>query len=169
MGQSGEIGHTSINFAGPVCDCGNTGCLELYANMKNMNNKIQKLKSIYPSSDYLSINKEEYTWKEIVDAPNMLDYYAVSALDEFCEYISYALANTLNLLDINHILVGYDSDSPGNMLENMLSAKLNSRVLVARYRDVKVEKSTFGGNAPLIGSIALITDKIFRGEIEFLR
>lgn len=167
MGQSGEIGHTSINFSGPVCDCGNTGCLELYANLQNMNNKIQKLKSIYPSSHYLSGNKAEYSWKEIVYAANKLDYYAVSALDEFCEYISYALANTMNLLDINHILVGYDSDTADTMIENMLSAKLNSRVLVARYRDIKVEKSTFGGNAPLIGSIALITDKIFSGEIEF--
>ena len=31
-GQSGEIGHTSINFDGPLCACGNRGCLDLYAN-----------------------------------------------------------------------------------------------------------------------------------------
>jgi N-acetylglucosamine repressor len=30
-GYSGEIGHASIDFAGPLCECGNRGCLELYA------------------------------------------------------------------------------------------------------------------------------------------
>lgn len=30
-GQSGEIGHVSIDLNGPRCSCGNRGCLELYA------------------------------------------------------------------------------------------------------------------------------------------
>jgi predicted NBD/HSP70 family sugar kinase len=167
IGQSGEIGHTSINFSGPVCDCGNSGCLELYANLQNMNQKIQKMKSIYPKSSFLSNSKSEYSWKEIIDAANKLDYYAISALEEFCEYLSYALSNTINLLDINHILIGYDSNPTENMIENMLSVKLKSRVLVAKYRNVQVEKSVFSGDAPLIGSIAMVTDKIFSGEMEF--
>ena len=33
MGFSGEIGHTTINYEGPKCACGNTGCLELYASI----------------------------------------------------------------------------------------------------------------------------------------
>ncbi|QHQ61100.1 ROK family protein [Anaerocolumna sedimenticola] len=35
IGQSGEIGHTSIHFSGPKCDCGNTGCLDLYSNINS--------------------------------------------------------------------------------------------------------------------------------------
>ncbi len=30
-GYAERFGHTSINFAGPLCECGNRGCLELYA------------------------------------------------------------------------------------------------------------------------------------------
>ena len=29
-GYAGEIGHASINYNGPLCQCGNRGCLELY-------------------------------------------------------------------------------------------------------------------------------------------
>ena len=29
-GLAGEIGHTSIDWDGPQCECGNRGCLELY-------------------------------------------------------------------------------------------------------------------------------------------
>ena len=34
MGAAGEIGHMSINFEGPQCQCGNKGCLELYCSEK---------------------------------------------------------------------------------------------------------------------------------------
>ena len=30
LNVAGEIGHTTINYNGPVCDCGNRGCLEMY-------------------------------------------------------------------------------------------------------------------------------------------
>ena len=30
---------------------------------------------------------------------------------------------------------------------------------------VEIVKSSFGGQAPLIGSIAVVTDKIFNGEL----
>jgi len=165
VGQCGEIGHTSINFAGPVCDCGNTGCLELYANLKNMNQKIINLKKVYKKPSILSEGQSQYTWKQIIEAANASDFFATAALDEFCDYLSYALANAINLLDINHIIVGYDSKSNEDTIENMLSAKLNSSVLAAKNRNVIVTKSQFNGNAPLIGSIALITDKIFNCEI----
>lgn len=161
MGQSGEIGHTSINFSGPICDCGNIGCLELYANIQNMNKKIASLKKVYQKASILPENKTEYTWVEIIDAANQQDFFAISALDEFCEYVSYALVNTINLLDISHILVGYDSSFPGDIFESMLSVKLNAHVLVTKSRSILIEKSGFNGDAPLMGTIALLTDKIF--------
>lgn len=34
LGAAGEIGHMSINFEGPQCQCGNKGCLELYCSEK---------------------------------------------------------------------------------------------------------------------------------------
>lgn len=41
-GQSGELGHSTINFVGPQCPCGNVGCLEMYANIENVRNYIQQ-------------------------------------------------------------------------------------------------------------------------------
>lgn len=167
LGQSGEIGHTSINFAGPVCDCGNTGCLEMYANIDNINAKIRHMRGIYPNRSLLPDTKPYYQWQEVISAASEGDYYAISALDDFCEYLSHALANAINLLDINTIIVGYESRPEQKDLETILSKKLNSRVLTAPYREIAVRKSVFGGDAPLIGSIALVTNKFFSGQIEF--
>lgn len=168
VGQSGEIGHTSINFSGPVCNCGNVGCLELYANLGNMNKKIAMLHAIGRTSSLLTGSAGDYSWVEILNAAARMDYAAFSALEEFCDYISYALANVINLLDINHVIVGYDAPGNMNIIEDMLNAQLNSKALTAKYRKIHVEKSYFGGSAPLVGSIAVVTDKIFNGEFDLI-
>lgn len=167
FGQSGEIGHTSINFSGPLCDCGNHGCLDLYANMKSLNEKIVQLKQVYAGRSLLPKLQpdEQYSWEQIVTLADRGDPIAFAALDNFCGYISHALTNTINLLDLGHIFVGYDSGPEVHVVETLLEAKLNAQCLVHKYRHVEVKKSVFGGEAPLIGSIALISDKIFHGEI----
>ena len=35
LGIAGEIGHTTINYDGPRCECGNRGCLEKYGGEAN--------------------------------------------------------------------------------------------------------------------------------------
>ncbi len=45
-------------------------------------------------------------------------------LDEFCTYVSYALVNTLTLIDCSSIIIGYDFNIPGTFIENTLLKKL---------------------------------------------
>lgn len=158
-GQSGEIGHSSINFSGPKCACGNAGCLDLYANLDSMKERIAELSDFYPDSKLA--HHTDIGWLDIVDAGNSLDFLAVTALQEFCAYISFALINALNLLDITQIVVGYDSRTPGDIIEHILKTKIAKAVLSSSYRDIQVTHSAFGGNAPLIGAIANIADMVF--------
>ena len=115
-GQSGEIGHTSINFAGPQCACGNKGCLDLYANVDNMRQKVFELSPFYPASPLASVSHP--TWYDIVDCANRKDALAIIVIEEFCSYVSYALINTLNLLNIATLIVGYDSSLNGFIIED---------------------------------------------------
>ena len=162
LGQSGELGHMSINFSGPPCSCGNNGCLEMYANLSAMNRKIRSLGSIFKGPSLLSADPS-HTWNEIISAASSMDFLAMAAVDDFCNYISFALKNVIRLLDIRHIIVGYDSSSYTTVLEDTLELKLNSG-FTEKDSSIHVEKSHFGSNAALIGSIAVVTDKIFCGE-----
>ncbi len=158
-GQSGEIGHTSINFSGPKCDCGNTGCLDLYANIDSMRNRIKELAPFYKNSTLVKLS--EPSWCDFVDSGNNGDPLAIALLDEFCSYISYALVDTLNLLDLSNIIVGYDSNTNGMIIERILEGKISKSILSSKFRKITLLHSCFTGNAPLIGSIAIIADKIF--------
>lgn len=164
-GQSGEIGHTSINFAGPVCNCGNPGCLEMYANLDAINRKLKHLQGVVNLHSVLDPDLPRYTWRQIIDAAAEADACALSALDEFCAYVSHALTNAVNLLDISHIVVGYDAAPPEDTLAAILAKNLAPRVTMGRSRRVTVVKSVFGSDAPLIGSVALVTSRLFDGEM----
>ncbi len=163
-GQSGQLGHMSIHLDGPKCNCGNTGCLELYANIEKMNEKIRALRETYPLSSTLPA-KPYYTWEDIIGAAASSDFLALSALDDFCTYLVRALRNTLNLLDIHNIIVGYNAPCRTTILEDVLSSKLNARVHDTFTHPIVIEKSTFSGDAPLIGSIAVVANKIFNGSL----
>lgn len=163
-GQNIELAHTSIQFGGPKCTCGNTGCLSLYANTEQMNEKIHMLQETYPLSGILP-RKPHYSWEEIIGAASAGDFFAISAVDEFCTYLVCALRNTLNLLAIHHIVVGYNASDPTSILEDVLSSKLNTQAPNTFTQPITIEKSTFGGDAPLIGAIAVVADKIFHGEL----
>jgi len=159
VGQSGEIGHTSINFSGPKCVCGNKGCLDLYANVEGLRARISEHSVLYPQSPLAGLAVPK--WRDIVDAANRRDPLAMLALDEFCSYITFSLVNAINLLDLSNIIVGYDSESPGTIIESILQQKISKAILSSNYRKITVSHSAFGGDAPLIGAIAEIVDRIF--------
>ena len=164
LGQSGEIGHTSINYSGPKCSCGNVGCLDLYASVENMTKRARSLSGFYENSKLATIYNP--TWLNIVDNASMGDPVAITVLSEFCDYTAQALINVLNILDLTLVIVGYDRTYNKDIVEKILQEKITSSVLYSKYRSIRFVHSTFNGEAPLIGSIANVADKVFNLEIE---
>ena len=161
-GQSGEIGHMSINFAGPRCDCGNKGCLELYANVDNLREYINERKLIYPSSRISRIPAP--TWYDIIAEANDQEPLALMALDNYCGYLSVALISSLKLLNLSTIILGYENNGKAYTLETILQGKLSDPVRCNSDAEINIIHSHFGADAPLIGSLALVANKVFRGE-----
>ena len=127
-----------------------------------MQERIDELMPLYPGSVLSRFpNAKEIAWTDIVDNANRKDPLAITVLEEFCGYVAYALTNTLNLLDISCVIVGYDSTVEGNIVEKLLTKKISSAVIYSRYRNVHVVRSHFGGDAPLVGAIACVAEKVF--------
>jgi transcriptional regulator of PTS gene len=165
-GQAGEIGHTSINCFGPRCECGNIGCLELYANL-------QQLRFHYAEA-YFMINPRDAAaerriaaldWSDIINSANQKEPAALAALAQYGDYIAHAVINCLNLLDLPCIVVGYSCESKGNVLESLLRSKITA---YSHYKKVRVVHSSFGGDAPLIGAVACVAEHIFDQSIPLL-
>lgn len=163
IGQSGEIGHTSINFEGPVCSCGNRGCLDYYTNIHNLRHRISTLATQFPTSPLVPLLAPTLT--DIIDSAHQHDELATAVLDEFCHFLTWSLINTLSLIDSDFIIVGYEQRVNGRFIEETLLRKINSAPGFNENRKVSIVHSMFGSSAPLIGAIGIISESVFNGKI----
>lgn len=160
-GQSGEIGHTSINFNGPKCSCGNKGCLEMYASVPRMREKIQELLPYCSESEFRKLKQP--SWGDIVKLASFGDMIATAALDEFCTYLAYGIGNALNLINFSTLIVGYDSKKSSDIVTKMLRAKLK-KIHSSTERDIKVIPAYYD-NSPLSGAVAVVANEVFHQNL----
>lgn len=101
-GTSGEIGHITVNPSGPVCLCGNNGCLEAMASGYAMEKQARQIAQ-YDSTCLLNRlakgDMENITAKLVFQAAEMQDAIALNIVDQAAKYIGIALATAINMLD----------------------------------------------------------------------
>jgi len=159
MGFSGEIGHMTINFDGPKCACGNNGCLEIYASIPNIVEQARN--SVAFGVDSTLEKYDVIEWKDIVQEAHSGDNLALNLIDRLCLYTSIGLVSLVNLYDPQVIYLGHDIALAGELVTTKLDAYINDKILSRRYKHIPVEISAFGENAPLIGSAAIVLDRLF--------
>ena len=147
----GEIGHMSINFDGPVCSCGNRGCLESYAKMPVILERLKK------ASGNDSITYEDFL--ELSEDP-ACDEVFLDVIEKF----AVALVNAVNLLDPERIVIGHEGVFLPQKYLAILQEQIEKRILSKGYREVKVLHSAFSLSAPLYGSAAIILNRLFSGQ-----
>ena len=86
-GYGGEIGHMVIDRNGPPCACGAAGCLEVYLSRG-------------------ALSRSGFTPKEMAARAHEGDPEAVELFKTAGEALGIAVANLLNLLDLERIVVG---------------------------------------------------------------
>lgn len=107
-GFAGEFGHMTIDFAGPRCGCGGSGCFELYASGTAVNQRMKRdIRSGIKSAAFESIDydPEKVNGKILSDAAAEGDAYAIDMLRQEGYYIGVGLSNLINLLDPDVIVL----------------------------------------------------------------
>ena len=162
-GLSGELGHTAIDHNGPRCACGSCGCLETYASTERILHHIR--------TRIESTGKEELqirNWEEIWRAATGGVQEAVSAIEEYCDALSVALVNMVNVFDPELIFLYQHADRKADeMMIRLLEERINRRALARDCRQLEVCPASFGEQAVLVGSLALCIVRVLDGELSF--
>ena len=154
-GFAGEIGHTTINFEGPKCTCGNIGCLELYASIPEI---IKQAKNAIELGVKTNL-PHNLTWTDIVKYAVKNDELCIKLIEKLCLYLSFGIVNLVNLFDPTAIIVGHDIALAGSLVVDRLHTIVNHRSISANYKDVTIQTSEFKDQSPLIGSAVLVLTK----------
>jgi len=94
MGGAGEIGHTSIDINGRVCECGLKGCVEAY------------LSGPSHSRRYFEQSGKKLDLPKIYDLFEKGDPIASGLFEESCRIMGVFFANTINSLDLEAVILG---------------------------------------------------------------
>ena len=162
-GFGGEIGHISINFEGPDCVCGNKGCLELYASIPET---VKQAKSAISLGMESSLSKiVDLEWKDIVDAAKQGDKLAVNLIEKLCLYISIGVISICNIFDPQKIYLGHDIAHGGELVTEKILSNISGKTISSKYKTIPIEISKFIDKAPIIGSVAIVLEHLFNGEV----
>ena len=104
-GATGEIGHMTMHPDGPKCQCGNNGCLETYASLLSIIGQCSEGASLGLSQILADSRQEPLTIHEIMNAGTAGDPYCRSVLGKAAAYTGIALANAINLLDPDRVVL----------------------------------------------------------------
>jgi glucokinase len=152
-GSAGEIGHTTVDpFHGPQCKCGNFGCLEMYASATAMVRMTREAFDRYPES---SLQGQPLTAKVIYDAGKAGDELAIETFRKVGDYLGVALANLINLLGPEVIVIGGGAANAWDLFEENMHKQIRSRAFPSLSRNVQIKPAECGDNAGLLGAAQL--------------
>lgn len=137
-GWSGELGHTVVDPEGPRCTCGSRGCLEQYAGKDALLRAAGR--------------DVEQPVDALLAAVGAGDERAARALRAGGEALGIALANFVNLVDVETIVLGGIYAPLAPWLTDAVVAQLRSRVLAAPWEDARVVVASGGAHAAMTGA-----------------
>jgi predicted NBD/HSP70 family sugar kinase len=161
-GGAGEIGHLTVEPDGPLCPCGNYGCLEQLATGPAMEREIRML---LRSGKLSSINNE--------DPYNLLNINAemigkhAEAGDPLCKeivenaarYLGIVMANLINTLNPEAIILGGAIPSYSNHYVATATQVMRQRAMGALASNVVVKTSTFKEIGGALGAANFALDQ----------
>ena len=150
-GVAAEIGHMSINPDGPVCGCGNKGCIEVYASATAM---VRRMREAIAGgrSTTLAARGDELTARDIYEAALAGDEAARENMDMTGIYLGVTITSIMHLLNPEVIVFSGGVTAAGQMLMAPILRTVEERAMESSRRGVKVCFAELGEDAGVIGA-----------------
>lgn len=159
FGAAGEIGHISIDFNGPKCNCGSYGCIEAYAGNLYLRERVRTELRKHPESKiWKLINNDlsKVSPRNVQLAAETGDAFAKSVIDELGVHLGSAFASLCNVLDISVFIIGGGIAGFGNPLFESIKRTISKRVMAPIRPRVKVLPARLKNDAGIKGASALV-------------
>lgn len=162
-GLGGEFGHTQVLDNGPLCYCGARGCLESLASDEAVLARARKGLDNAVNTDLQSLAREhgDLTPSHIFQAARDGDRFALNIVEETGYYLGVGIANLINLMAPEVIILGGTMLHNNDLLLEVVTRTINSKVLRHLKDQVRILTSAFGDEAGLRGAITLAAIDFF--------
>lgn len=123
-----ELGHTSIDYQGRLCACGNIGCLEAYASIPNL------------------LKDAPYSrWQEMINALPAPE--AEELLHQEARFLAAGIINLIHMISIDTVLLAGDLRYGAEKIIPILEGTINRQNLRKNILPVRVLPACSGPNS----------------------
>ncbi len=143
VGTAGELGHVTLDARGPVCRCGNRGCVELSAGGRAL---LDNARLTHPEIQDLA---------ELVARAEAGDPGCRRLLSDAGTELGIALGSLVNLVNPQRIVLGGDLGRAALMIEPLRRGLANTG-MPAAVAAVEVVPAQLGERAAALGGVALV-------------
>lgn len=155
--NAAEVGHGTIDFRGPKCNCGNYGCLEVFASGTSLariaketveNGKKTIMKEI--------ADKGQIRAEHVFEAAKRGDETAIKLLDDEAFYLGIGISNIMMFYNPEKIAVGGGMSKQWDVLKDRVMEVVKERTLKPLWEVCSVVKAELGEDIGILGAAALM-------------
>lgn len=163
LGGAGEFGHITLQENGPRCDCGKRGCLEALAADPAVIREIKSVNTVGNKSNLPT--DSELTLDDIIEAANQGDHLAQQALANSGHWLGIGLANLVNLLNPELVIIGGEGVRAGEWRLEAMRKSLNEHVFNGLADSLEIIVEPSGDEAWARGAACVVLQELFESPI----
>ena len=157
-GVGSEIGHMILLSGGDQCNCGNRGCLERYCSATAIIRMARELVADHPESAIMTAcggDPAKINAKMVFDAAKDGDPVGKEVYDKYIMYLGQAIANIVNFLDPEVVVLGGGVSKAGDFLVSALREEVRKYVVYKTQPSADIQLAVLGADAGIIGAAML--------------
>ncbi len=147
-GTAGEIGHITLDESGPVCRCGNRGCLETFTAARYVLPLLQ------------SSHEADLTMERVVQLAREGDPGCRRVIGDVGRHIGSGVANLCNLLNPSRVVLGGHLAEAGELVLGPIRDSVSRYAIPSAARQLSVLPGALGGRAEVLGALALVQSEM---------
>jgi glucokinase-like ROK family protein len=165
-GSAGEIGHLTVDENGPLCACGNHGCLEAFAGGHAI---ASQARSLVASGKRTLLSEkviDSLSALDVAEAARRGDLPSQEIIKHSGRYIGIAIAGLINLFNPSTVIIGGGVAQVGDLLTTPIRQAVRERSLRASEHGVKITTAMLGRRSSLIGALVQAINNAIHETIE---
>jgi glucokinase-like ROK family protein len=162
QGCAGDFGHICVDPEGPICTCGNNGCLEAMAAAPAIVREAEKCAREAGSSILSETLREkgELTTVDVAEAGRRGDYCALTVIRRSGRLIGQTIATLVSVLNPSLIVIGGGVSHIGSALLAEIRSAVYSRSLPLATRSLPIVMSELDDEAGVVGASVMAAEGV---------
>ena len=162
-GSAGDIGHIRVDDSGPMCTCGNAGCLEAFFGGTALARDALAAARSDRSPELAALLERAgtLTAADVAAAAAAGDPVSVAMIREGGRRVGQVLASLVSFFNPGLVVIGGGVAGIGHTLLAEIRGVVYRRSLPLATGNMPIVLSELGGEAGVVGAARLISDRVF--------